>query len=141
VVAPRRTDSASAWYSASFNVGITGGPVIGGLVLSTLVLRFTPLIGSGLALLGLAAVVAESWPGPADARGLPASPSRRPGSAAQPFPRHPGSSPSRPGALPATPPAPATRRRSWDRCTGRLDGVLRQRLADGGSVVRRQGLL
>ena len=34
VVAPRRTDIASAWYSASFNVGIASGPVIGGLVLS-----------------------------------------------------------------------------------------------------------
>ena len=60
VVAPRRTDIASAWYSASFNVGIAGGPVIGGLVLSTLGLRCTPLVGGMLALLGLAAVLAES---------------------------------------------------------------------------------
>jgi DHA1 family inner membrane transport protein len=60
VVAPRRTDIASAWYSASFNVGIAGGPLIGGLVLSTLGLRFTPLIGAGIAVLGLAAVVVES---------------------------------------------------------------------------------
>jgi DHA1 family inner membrane transport protein len=63
VVAPRRTDIASAWYSASFNVGIAGGPVIGGLVLSTLGLRCTPLVGGMLALLGLAAVIVESQTG------------------------------------------------------------------------------
>jgi DHA1 family inner membrane transport protein len=62
VVAPRRTDIASAWYSASFNVGIAGGPVIGGVVLSTLGLRFTPLVGAGLALLGLAAILTETRP-------------------------------------------------------------------------------
>ena len=60
VVAPRRTDIASAWYSASFNVGIAGGPVIGGVVLSTLGLRCTPLVGGMLALLGLAAVLVET---------------------------------------------------------------------------------
>lgn len=59
VVAPRRTDIASAWYSASFNVGIASGPLVGALVLSTLGLRFTPLVGGGCALLGLAAIVAE----------------------------------------------------------------------------------
>ena len=63
VVAPRRTDIASAWYSASFNVGIAGGPLVGALVLSTLGLRFTPLVGGALALLGLAAVVMESRSG------------------------------------------------------------------------------
>jgi DHA1 family inner membrane transport protein len=63
VVAPRRTDIASAWFSASFNVGIAGGPVIGGLVLSTLGLRCTPLVGGMLALLGLVAVLAESRAG------------------------------------------------------------------------------
>jgi DHA1 family inner membrane transport protein len=63
VVAPRRTDIASAWYSASFNVGIATGPLVGGLVLSTLGLRFTPLVGSALVLLGLVAVVVESRTG------------------------------------------------------------------------------
>jgi DHA1 family inner membrane transport protein len=63
VVAPRRTDIASAWYSASFNVGIATGPLVGGLVLSTLGLRFTPLVGSALVLLGLVAVVVESCTG------------------------------------------------------------------------------
>ncbi len=62
VVAPRRTDIASAWYSASFNVGIASGPVIGGLVLSTLGLRCTPLIGGVLALLGLTTMLAETRP-------------------------------------------------------------------------------
>lgn len=56
VVAPGRTDIASA----SFNVGLAAGPLVGGLVLSTIGLRFTPLIGAGLALLGLAAVVSET---------------------------------------------------------------------------------
>jgi predicted MFS family arabinose efflux permease len=60
VVAPRRTDTASAWFSTSFNIGIGGGPLVGGLVLSTVGLRFTPLVGAGLAFLGLAAIVLES---------------------------------------------------------------------------------
>jgi predicted MFS family arabinose efflux permease len=60
VVAPRRTDIASAWFSTSFNIGIGGGPLVGGLVLSTAGLRFTPLVGAGLAFLGLAAVVMET---------------------------------------------------------------------------------
>ena len=41
VVAPARTDIASAWYSASFNVGIAGRPAGGRVVLSTLGVRFT----------------------------------------------------------------------------------------------------
>jgi DHA1 family inner membrane transport protein len=60
VVAPRRTDIASAWFSASFNVGIAGGPLVGALVLSTAGLRFTPLVGSALVFLGLAAMVVET---------------------------------------------------------------------------------
>lgn len=60
VVAPRRTDIASAWFSASFNVGIAGGPLVGGLVLSTAGLRFTPLVGAGLVFLALVAIVVET---------------------------------------------------------------------------------
>jgi predicted MFS family arabinose efflux permease len=60
VVAPRRTDIASAWFSTSFNVGIGGGPLVGGLVLSTVGLRFTPLVGAGLAFLGLVAIAIEA---------------------------------------------------------------------------------
>jgi MFS transporter, DHA1 family, inner membrane transport protein len=74
VVAPRRTDIASAWFSASFNVGIAGGPLVGGLVLSTAGLRFTPLVGAGLVFLGLVAMVMETrLPGRAAAARVPAS--------------------------------------------------------------------
>ncbi len=56
IVAPRSTDIASAWYSASFNAGIAAGPVIGGLILSGPGLRFTPLIGGLLAAAALVIV-------------------------------------------------------------------------------------
>jgi DHA1 family inner membrane transport protein len=49
VAAPRSTDIASAWYSASFNVGIASGPLFGGLALSTVGLASTPLFGAVLA--------------------------------------------------------------------------------------------
>ena len=64
MVAPRRTDIASAWYSASFNVGIAGGPLVGGVVLSTLGVRFNPLVGGVLVLLGLVVVIVESRAAP-----------------------------------------------------------------------------
>ena len=63
-MAPRRTDIASAWYSASFNVGIAGGPLVGGVVLSTLGVRFNPLVGGVLVLLGLVAAIAEARSAP-----------------------------------------------------------------------------
>ncbi|MGA3354239.1 MAG: MFS transporter [Acidimicrobiales bacterium] len=63
VVAPRSTDIASAWYSASYNAGIASGPVIGGLVLSGLGLRSTPLVGGFLAVLALAVVLSERFLG------------------------------------------------------------------------------
>ena len=66
VVAPRSTDIASAWYSASFNAGIASGPVVGGLVLSHLGLRSTPLIGGLLAVLALALALTEHLTGPFD---------------------------------------------------------------------------
>jgi len=62
VVAPGRTDIATAWYSASFNVGIASGPVVGGVVLSTLGLRCVPLVGGVLVSLGLVAVLREARP-------------------------------------------------------------------------------
>jgi len=52
VVAPGSTDVASAWASASFNAGIAGGSLAGGLVLHAFGARSTPLLG------GLVAVVA-----------------------------------------------------------------------------------
>jgi predicted MFS family arabinose efflux permease len=67
VVAPHSTDIASAWYSASYNAGIASGPVIGGLVLSGLGLRSTPLVGGLLAVLALAVVLSEPLAG----RGAP----------------------------------------------------------------------
>ncbi len=52
VVAPASTDISSAWTSASFNVGIAGGSLVGGLVLDGYGPRATALIG------GLVAVAA-----------------------------------------------------------------------------------
>jgi len=57
VVAPRSTDIASAWYSAAFNVGIAGGPVLGGLALSGFGLRSIPLIGACFAAAAFAVVL------------------------------------------------------------------------------------
>lgn len=54
VVAPRSSDLAAAGFSAAFNVGIAAGPAIGGLVLRTLGLRDTPLVGGLLVLVALA---------------------------------------------------------------------------------------
>jgi MFS transporter, DHA1 family, inner membrane transport protein len=55
ISAPRSSDIASAWYSASFNVGIASGPLLGARALSTTSVRGTALFGG---LFGLAAVVA-----------------------------------------------------------------------------------
>lgn len=53
IVAPRRADIASAWYSASFNVGIASGPAVGAGVISVFGLRATALAGAILAGLAL----------------------------------------------------------------------------------------
>jgi predicted MFS family arabinose efflux permease len=60
VVAPRGTDIASAWFSASFNVGIASGPVVGALTLSTLGLRSTPLVAALLVTAAVAVLLAGS---------------------------------------------------------------------------------
>lgn len=52
-VAPASTDIASAWASASFNVGIAGGSLAGGLVLDGYGPRSTALLGGLLAVLAL----------------------------------------------------------------------------------------
>jgi DHA1 family inner membrane transport protein len=62
VVAPRSTDIASAWYSASFNVGIASGPVIGGFMLSNFGLRSTALAGGILASAALVVALASRAP-------------------------------------------------------------------------------
>jgi predicted MFS family arabinose efflux permease len=46
VVAPGRTEMASAWASVSFNLGIGGGSLIGSLVIATLGARSTALFGA-----------------------------------------------------------------------------------------------
>ena len=53
VVAPWRADLATAWYSATFNVGIACGPLVGALVLATLGLRATAVAGALIAALGM----------------------------------------------------------------------------------------
>jgi MFS transporter, DHA1 family, inner membrane transport protein len=62
VSAPRGADIATAWYSASFNVGIACGPVLGGLALSTIGLRQTALVGGVLATGAVVAAVAPPRP-------------------------------------------------------------------------------
>lgn len=58
-VAPGNPDVASAGYSATFNVGIGGGALVGGLLLSAAGVRSTPLVGGVLAAVALAALLAE----------------------------------------------------------------------------------
>ena len=55
--APGRTDIATAWFSAAFNVGIAAGPLIGGLALTNLGLRSTALAGAVLATAALLAAL------------------------------------------------------------------------------------
>ncbi|MDA8287060.1 MAG: MFS transporter [Actinomycetota bacterium] len=57
-VAPASTDIASAWASASFNAGIAGGSLLGGLVLQGYGPRATALLGGVLA--GIAVFVAAA---------------------------------------------------------------------------------
>jgi predicted MFS family arabinose efflux permease len=64
VVAPRSADIASSWFSASFNVGIASGPLIGALVLADVGLRSTPLVAGLLALGALTVLVGGTrWSG------------------------------------------------------------------------------
>jgi predicted MFS family arabinose efflux permease len=58
VVAPVTTTMASAWTSTAFNVGITGGALLGGLLLPAGV-RSTALAGALLSLGALAVLLAE----------------------------------------------------------------------------------
>jgi predicted MFS family arabinose efflux permease len=59
VVAPGRSDVASAGMSTAFNVGITAGALIGSLLLGTAGVRSTALVGAVLTLAALAVVLAE----------------------------------------------------------------------------------
>lgn len=61
-VAPASTDIASAWASASFNVGIAGGSLAGGLVLHGYGPRSTALLGGLVALAALFTATAAAHP-------------------------------------------------------------------------------
>jgi predicted MFS family arabinose efflux permease len=77
IVAPGSSDMASAGMSTAFNVGITAGALIGGLLLPTLGVRSTALVGAVFTAAALAVVLAE--PALASARRRnPADGSRRP---------------------------------------------------------------
>jgi hypothetical protein len=71
-VAPNGSDLAAAGTSTAFNVGITAGAFLGGVLLPATGLRRTALAGAALTLVAFAVVLAE-----------PAVSSRQP--AAQPF--------------------------------------------------------
>jgi predicted MFS family arabinose efflux permease len=58
-VVPGNPDVASAGYSATFNIGIGGGALVGGLLLPSAGVRSTPLVGGLLAAAALAVLVAE----------------------------------------------------------------------------------
>jgi DHA1 family inner membrane transport protein len=79
VVAPGSSDMAAAGTSTAFNVGITAGALIGGVLLPTAGVRSTALVGALLTVAALAAILAE----PALAAGA----RRRAGAAAGPLGR------------------------------------------------------
>jgi DHA1 family inner membrane transport protein len=70
-VAPGSTDIASAWASASFNAGIAGGSLAGGLALHSYGARSTALLGALVATAALAAAGAGSTGGPGGGRARP----------------------------------------------------------------------
>lgn len=57
VYAPGSADIATAWFSASFNIGIAAGPLIGALALAVAGLRSTALAGALLASVAVAAAL------------------------------------------------------------------------------------
>jgi len=68
-VAPASTDISSAWTSASFNVGIAGGSLAGGLVFNGYGPRATALLGGLVAVVALSIAVAATR----QRRGVPRS--------------------------------------------------------------------
>jgi MFS transporter, DHA1 family, inner membrane transport protein len=58
-VAPGGSDMAAAGISTSFNVGITGGALLGSVLLTSAGVRSTALAGAALSLAALAVVLAE----------------------------------------------------------------------------------
>jgi DHA1 family inner membrane transport protein len=67
-VAPASTDISSAWTSASFNAGIAGGSLVGGLVLNGYGPRATALVGGLVAVAALFVAVAATLSGRAGGR-------------------------------------------------------------------------
>ena len=59
IVAPGSSDMASAGMSTAFNVGITAGALIGGLLLPAFGVRSTALVGAVFSVVALAVVLAE----------------------------------------------------------------------------------
>jgi MFS transporter, DHA1 family, inner membrane transport protein len=60
-IAPGGLNVASAGNSATFNIGIGGGALVGGLLLQGPGVRAIPIAGSVVAACGLALLVAERW--------------------------------------------------------------------------------
>jgi MFS transporter, DHA1 family, inner membrane transport protein len=60
-IAPGSLNVASAGNSATFNIGIGGGALVGGLLLQGPGVRAIPIAGSVVAACGLALLVAERW--------------------------------------------------------------------------------
>jgi predicted MFS family arabinose efflux permease len=58
-LAPGSTDMASAGTSTAFNIGITGGALIGSVLFTSAGVRVTALVGALLSLVALAVVLAE----------------------------------------------------------------------------------
>src|SRR5262249_46334761 len=59
VIAPGSTEIASATGSALFNVGIAGGALLGGVLLSSRGIGSLTLVGGALTLLALAVLLSE----------------------------------------------------------------------------------
>jgi DHA1 family inner membrane transport protein len=60
ILAPGSTDLASAWLNGTFNAGVAGGSLLGGVLLPTLGVRSTTLAGGILATVALFLVVGSA---------------------------------------------------------------------------------
>ena len=76
IVAPGSSDVASAWASASFNVGIGGGALVGSVVVAALSTSQTALVGGLLSGAALVVVLIDqvAHPGPLRAQDTPLAP-------------------------------------------------------------------
>jgi MFS transporter, DHA1 family, inner membrane transport protein len=97
-VAPGRTDLASAGASTAFNVGITAGALIGGLLVAGPGLRAPVLAGALITVAALATTAAEPWL--ATSRRATHTPERPSDNAPAPTPQQCAATPSSPDAPP-----------------------------------------